>query len=358
MAPVFFKLKEQSSFEVVSVYSGQHENLIHNAFEAFNWEPDVSLKPKLAGSNVSKLVVELQTQINEIVESIRPELILVHGDTATTLAAALVASMNKIKLGHVEAGLRSGSKLEPWPEEIIRRLTDSMSDYHFCPTKNDANNLTLEGIDPSNIYVTGNTVVDAINIIDEKHRLEGLDAKIQNKFEFIDNRKKLILLTGHRRENFGENFLNLCTAIEKILLQFDCQIVFPVHPNGQLEKALRTNIKRSRLLHLIEPLGYGDFVFLMKRSDLIITDSGGIQEEALSIQKHVIVTRNVTERMEGLSTGYIHLTGCDPAKIIETTRMIFETEQKYSFAPNPFGDGDAAEKITKCLLDISRMQET
>jgi UDP-N-acetylglucosamine 2-epimerase (non-hydrolysing) len=168
----------------------------------------------------------------------------------------------------------------------------------------------------------------------------------------------LILLTGHRRENFGENFLNLCSAIEKILLLFNCQVVLPVHPNGQLRKAIENKIKPSSLLHLIEPLGYSEFVFLMKRSDLIITDSGGIQEEAPSIQKHVIVTRNVTERMDGVSTGYIHLTGCDPAKIIETTRMIFEIEQKPSFVSNPFGDGDAADKITKCLIDISRMQES
>lgn len=350
MAPVWFELSKLKYFEVRSLDSGQHQNLMKPTLEVFGWVPDYSLKLELSSSSLSRLLINLQKNIDQIISEWRPDLILTHGDTATTLAASLVAAMHKVPLGHVEAGLRSRNKMEPWPEEINRILTDVLADYHFCPTESAKNNLLREGYDDRSILVTGNTVVDSLNIIVEKLKDERVRRALRQSFSFLNTDKKIILITGHRRENVGDNFKQLAESLLELSKGLDCRLVVVTHPNGHLKTHLDNILKGNIKISIIDPPNYLEFVFLMINANLIITDSGGIQEEAPTLNKKVIVTRKLTEREEGLHTGHLYLTGCDKNLIFARAKEILN-EKSVNSSTNPYGDGNAAKKIAHFLKE-------
>jgi len=280
----------------------------------------------------------------------KPDIVLVQGDTTTTFTASLAAFYNHIKVGHVEAGLRTGNKYSPFPEEINRRLTGHIADIHFAPTSRNKNNLLFEGIPEENIIVTGNTVIDALLWVRQKIKSEN---RTYNELESIDFRKKIILVTGHRRENFGEGFINLCDALRDVAKENrDVEIVYPVHLNPNVRKPVHELLSGIDNIKLIEPVDYEPFIYLMDRCHFIISDSGGIQEEAPSLGKPVLVTRNTTERPEALEVGAVKLVGTDKVKIIEGAERLLNDSESYrrmSRVQNPFGDGHACERIISSL---------
>jgi len=280
----------------------------------------------------------------------RPDIVLVQGDTTTAFAAALAAFYLKIKIGHVEAGLRTFDKYNPFPEEINRRLISHLADLHFAPTLRAKENLVVEGINPSSIFVTGNTVIDALFMILEQTKGQDSLANLR-----LDPKKTLILVTAHRRESFGEGLANICLALREIVRRApDVEIVYPVHLNPNVRSTINRFLKGVDRVHLIEPLDYVAFVHLMNRAKLILTDSGGIQEEAPSLGKPVLVLRQVTERPEVVEAGAAKVVGLDPERIVHETIFLLENEEEYrkmASAPNPFGDGHAAERIVKILLE-------
>jgi UDP-N-acetylglucosamine 2-epimerase (non-hydrolysing) len=295
-----------------------------------------------------------------ILEKEKPDIVLVHGDTTTTMAASLAAYYCKAKVGHVEAGLRTHNKYSPFPEEINRKITGSLADIHFAPTESAKLNLLNEGIDSSLIFVTGNTVIDALlSVVGElKSDSPGLQ-HLDQEFAFLDKSKRLILVTGHRRENFGDGFENICLALAEIALTCpDVEILYPVHLNPNVQEPVHRilGVNDARNIHLIEPVDYLPFIYLMNRAYLIITDSGGVQEEAPSLGKPVLVMRDTTERPEAVASGTVKLVGTDRQTIINEAKTLLYDKESYlnmSLAHNPYGDGKAAERIIKVLTEIA-----
>lgn len=361
MAPLALQLKQQeASFETKVCVTGQHRQMLDQVLELFNLTPDFDLNLMKPGQNLSDITSGVLKGLEQVFAEWTPDVVLVHGDTATTFAASLAAYYHKIAVGHVEAGLRTGDIYSPWPEEANRKLTGALTTYHFAPTQSSYNNLIKENIDPKNITITGNTVIDALLTVKEKVETDrAVIAQFEQQFNFLDSTKKLILVTGHRRENFGQGFLNICTALANIAKQYpDVQIVYPVHLNPNVQKPVNELLSGISNIYLIAPQNYLPFVYLMNRSYLILTDSGGIQEEAPSLGKPVLVMRDTTERPEAVEAGTVKLVGTDAALIQQSVIELLENTDLYqtmAAAHNPYGDGKAAKKIINILIgDLSR----
>ncbi|AYA03216.1 UDP-N-acetylglucosamine 2-epimerase (non-hydrolyzing) [Acinetobacter sp. WCHAc010034] len=355
MAPLALMLKEQNGdFETKVCVTGQHRQMLDQVLELFQLTPDFDLNLMKPGQTLSDVTSGVLKGLEQVFEEWLPDIVLVHGDTATTFAASLAAYYHKVKIGHVEAGLRTGDIYSPWPEEANRKLTGALANYHFAPTQSSYNNLIKENINPALISVTGNTVIDALLKVKEKVETDqNIIKNFEQEFSFLDGSKKLILVTGHRRENFGQGFLNICTALANIAKKYaDVQIVYPVHLNPNVQKPVNELLSGISNIHLIAPQDYLPFVYLMNRSYLILTDSGGIQEEAPSLGKPVLVMRDTTERPEAVEAGTVKLVGTDASIIERSVIDLIENNDLYKLmaeAHNPYGDGTSCQQIIDFL---------
>lgn len=329
--------------------------MLDQVLALFGIAPDHDLGVMRPGQDLTGITTKILTGLRGVLEEETPDFVLVHGDTTTTFAASLAAYYQQIPVGHVEAGLRTGNRYAPWPEEMNRRLTGSLAELHFAPTDRARDNLLREGVAAKQIAVTGNTVVDALlTVVSRLEKEPHLRAEAEQQFAFLDPDRRLIVVTGHRRESFGEGFRNLCEALTRIADRDDVEIVYPVHLNPNVQQPVRETLADHPRVHLLEPMSYLPFVALLNRADLIITDSGGIQEEAPSLGKPVLVTREVTERPEAVSAGTVRLVGTDAERIVrETARLLDERPWYRSMARvyNPYGDGKAAGRIVERILE-------
>ncbi|MDC7710849.1 non-hydrolyzing UDP-N-acetylglucosamine 2-epimerase [Vogesella indigofera] len=361
MAPLVHKLAGNQNIESRICVTAQHRQMLDQVLELFQIEPDYDLNIMRDGQTLQSITTAIIEKITPILDEFTPDYVLVHGDTSTTFAASLAAFYRKIKVCHVEAGLRTGDMYSPWPEEGNRRLTAVLSTLHCAPTEESKKNLLRENFPESQILVTGNTVIDALLVV--KHKLEHdaqLKKQMQEKFPFIREGTRMVLITAHRRENFGSGIVNICSAIKQLADKYpDIDFVYPVHPNPQVKGPVYDYLKNIDNVHLIEPEDYLPFVFLMARSTLILTDSGGIQEEAPSLGKPVLVLRDATERPEAVAAGTVRLVGTDVAEIVSSTCELLDDEMQYkkmAYAHNPYGDGHACSHIVNFLLKSKTQQ--
>lgn len=358
MAPLAISLKAlKEEFETKVCVTGQHREMLDQVLSLFELEPDFDLNLMKPGQTLADITSGVLKGLNEVFDTWLPDVILVHGDTATTFAASLAAYYHKVQVCHVEAGLRTGDIYSPWPEEANRQLTSVLTQYHFAPTQNSYDNLIKENIDATNIVITGNTVIDALLTVKEKVETDQeMQARFAQQFDFLDASKKLILVTGHRRENFGQGFEDICLALANIAQKNpEVQIVYPVHLNPNVQKPVNELLSGIDNIKLIEPQDYLPFVYLMNKSYLILTDSGGIQEEAPSLGKPVLVMRDTTERPEAVSAGTVKLVGTDPVVIESSVMELLENEDLYkkmTEAHNPYGDGTACQQIINFLKNV------
>lgn len=359
MAPLALKLQHYSqNFETKVCVTGQHRQMLDQVLELFSLKPDFDLNLMKPGQTLSDVTSGVLKGLEQVFEQWLPDVILVHGDTATTFAASLAAYYHKIKVGHVEAGLRTGDLYSPWPEEANRQLTGVLANYHFAPTQSSYENLIKENVNPATIVVTGNTVIDALLQVKQKvEQDQTLVEQFQQQFSFLEKEKKLILVTGHRRENFGQGFLNICQALANLAKKYpDIQIVYPVHLNPNVQQPVNALLADIDNVYLIAPQDYLPFVYLMNRSYLILTDSGGIQEEAPSLGKPVLVMRDTTERPEAVQAGTVRLVGTEIAAIEQSVVELLENPDVYAdmaAAHNPYGDGTSCQQIIQFLLQVS-----
>lgn len=353
MAPVVSALHANPNIEVIVVVTAQHRQMLDQVLELFEMTPDEDLDLMSPGQTLPDLFGRILSGMSEVMDRRRPDLVLVHGDTSTTLASALAAYYAQIPVGHVEAGLRTGNLYAPWPEEANRRLTTPLTALHFAPTSQSQANLLAEGVDPASVHVTGNTVIDALLQVVNRIQNDGtLHTTLESRFPFLDPGKKLILVTGHRRENFGEGMEHICGALKTLGEREDVQIVYPAHLNPNVQEPVHRLLGSVANVHLLEPQDYLPFVYLMMRAHLILTDSGGVQEEAPSLGKPVLVMRDTTERPEAIDAGTVRLVGTSAEVILEQTRRLLDDDQAYasmSRAHNPYGDGKAAERIAQAI---------
>ncbi|WP_284336504.1 non-hydrolyzing UDP-N-acetylglucosamine 2-epimerase [Comamonas sp. NoAH] len=354
MAPLVTELKKSKKIESKVCVTAQHRQMLDQVLELFEINAEYDLDIMKPNQTLSQITSSILLGINSVLEDFNPDIILVHGDTSTTFAASLAAYFKKIPVGHVEAGLRTSNIYSPWPEEGNRRLTAVLSKFHFAPTENSRMNLLSEGVDSDAIVVTGNTVIDALvavrdKIIKNKEYL----AKLQKSFQFLRPESRMILITGHRRENFGDGFERICMAIKQLAeLRSDVDFVYPVHLNPNVRDPVHRILGNKKNIFLIDPQDYLPFVYLMNQSYLILTDSGGIQEEAPSLGKPVLVMRDSTERPEAVAAGTVKLVGTDVELIKKEILHLLDDKEYYhgmSFAHNPYGDGNAAKKIVEIL---------
>lgn len=358
MAPLAIALKAlNDEFEAKVCVTGQHREMLDQVLSLFELEPDFDLNLMKPGQTLADITSGVLTGLNEVFDTWLPDVILVHGDTATTFAASLAAYYHKMQVGHVEAGLRTGDIYSPWPEEANRQLTSVLTQYHFAPTQNSYDNLIKENIEATNIVITGNTVIDALLTVKEKVETDQeMQARFAQQFDFLDASKKLILVTGHRRENFGQGFEDICLALANIAQKNpEVQIVYPVHLNPNVQKPVNELLSSIDNIKLIEPQDYLPFVYLMNKSYLILTDSGGIQEEAPSLGKPVLVMRDTTERPEAVSAGTVKLVGTNPVVIEDSVMELLENQDLYkkmTEAHNPYGDGTACQQIINFLKNV------
>ncbi|WP_417841736.1 non-hydrolyzing UDP-N-acetylglucosamine 2-epimerase [Terasakiella sp.] len=355
MAPVVKALAQISGAESRVCVTGQHREMLDQVVDIFNLQVDYDLKIMKPNQTLSTVTVGILEGLQNIFKEWRPDVVLVHGDTTSTMAASLAAYYEKIPVGHVEAGLRSGDMDNPWPEEFNRRFCDLVTRFYFAPTEKSAQNLRDENVQEDRIFITGNTVIDALLEMSAILKSdEARAARIAVPFDFLDPDKKLILVTGHRRESFGEKFDNICHALKEISARSDVQILYPVHLNPNVREPVNRILKDTDNVFLIEPQDYESFVYLMNRADIVLTDSGGIQEEAPSLGKPVLVMRDVTERQEAIDAGIARLVGTKTETIVsEMFRLLDDANayQEMSQAANPFGDGTAAQQIADILRD-------
>ncbi|MDA9003881.1 UDP-N-acetylglucosamine 2-epimerase (non-hydrolyzing) [bacterium] len=354
MAPLVHALNESDQFEGRVCVTAQHREMLDQVLTLFKIKPDYDLDIMKPGQTLNEVTTSVLINIKPVLQDFKPDIVLVHGDTATTLATSLAAYYEQVPVGHVEAGLRTGNIYSPWPEEINRKVTGCIAQYHFSPTEVSQDNLLKENVDPASITVTGNTVVDALLSVASKiNEDKSLNESLQARFPFLDDAKRLILVTGHRRESFGDGFERICEALSQIAKDYpDTQIVYPVHLNPNVQEPVNRLLAGIDNIHLIEPQDYLPFVYLMTRSYLILTDSGGIQEEAPSLGKPVLVMRDTTERPEAVTAGTVKLVGTDADKIIKEVVSLLNDPQAYktmSRAHNPYGDGQACSRILKAL---------
>lgn len=356
MAPVVKSLAADNDFEVKVCVTAQHRQMLDQVLDIFAIQPDFDLNLMKPGQDLSDVTSGILLGMRDVYRQWTPDIILVHGDTATAFAASLSAYYAKIKVGHVEAGLRTHNKYSPWPEEMNRRLVGSITDIHFAPTEKAYANLVCEGMKKDTIYVTGNTVIDALlDVVDRIRTDIPLKARLTAQFDYLDPAKNLILVTGHRRENFGVGFEHICLALRDIAIRSDVQVVYPVHLNPNVQEPVRRILSDVPNIHLIEPLDYLPFVYLMDRSKLLITDSGGIQEEAPALGRPVLVMRDTTERPEAVNAGTVKLVGTERDTIIRETNRLLDDPTAYEVmacAHNPYGDGCAVERIRDILKSV------
>lgn len=354
MAPLVHALINDSRFATKVCVTGQHREMLDQVLELFEITPDYDLNIMRPGQSLNDVTTAILLGMKPVLESFKPDIVLVHGDTATTFAASLAAYYQQIPVGHVEAGLRTGNIYSPWPEEGNRRLTGALATLHFAPTATSKQNLLNEGVSADSIHVTGNTVIDALlDVVDKLEGNEVLQAEFAAKFSFLQSDKKLILVTGHRRENFGGGFERICQALVNTAKNHpDIEVVYPVHLNPNVREPVNRLLQGINNVHLIEPLDYLPFVYLMNRAHIILTDSGGIQEEAPSLGKPVLVMRDTTERPEAVEAGTVKLVGTQISSIVQSLNVLLSDSGVYtgmSRAHNPYGDGMACEHIKKVL---------
>lgn len=353
MAPVVKALAEDRFFETKVCVTAQHRQMLDQVLEVFDIHPEFDLNLMKADQTLTDLTCAVLQGMASVFKEWKPEMVLVHGDTTTSFAAGLAAWYAGVALGHVEAGLRTGNKYAPWPEEMNRRLTGALTDLHFSPTPTAKNNLLHENVSESHIFITGNTVIDALLSIESRLKKDQtLRTDLAKLFPFLDSTKQLVLVTGHRRENFGEGFEHICHALGEIASRNDVQIVWPVHLNPHVREPVMRILAKYSDIFLLPPQSYLPFVWLMYQCTLVLTDSGGIQEEAPSLGKPVLVMRDTTERPEALDAGTALLVGTNKDRIVqEVCRLLDDpmARQTMSQKQNPYGDGKAAQRIVSIL---------
>ncbi|NEV63684.1 non-hydrolyzing UDP-N-acetylglucosamine 2-epimerase [Thiorhodococcus minor] len=357
MAPVVQALAAAPEVESQVCVTAQHRQMLDQVLNLFGITPEFDLDLMQPGQDLTDITSRVLAGMRDILRETRPELVLVHGDTTTTFAASLAAFYERIPVGHVEAGLRTGNIYAPWPEEMNRRLTGSIAEWHFAPTEGARENLMHEGVRSEQITVTGNTVIDALlNVVGRLREDARLRDEIERDFDFLDPSRRMILVTGHRRENFGEGFERICRALAELAQRKDVQIVYPVHLNPNVQDPVLRLLGGKDNVHLIGPLDYLPFVALIDRATFLITDSGGVQEEAPSLGKPVLVMRETTERPEAVEAGTVRLVGTDDAKIVREASRLLDDPDAYetmSRAHNPYGDGQAARRIVGALTSAT-----
>lgn len=354
MAPLVHALAKDNGFEAKVCVTAQHREMLDQVLHLFEIEPDYDLNIMKPGQDLTDITCRILEGLKPVFADFKPDVVLVHGDTTTTMATSLAAFYQRIPVGHVEAGLRTGNLYSPWPEEANRTIAGHLAMYHFAPTDNSRNNLLRESINESHVFVTGNTVIDALlwvrdRIMNDENKL----ATLAQQYPFIDSSKKMILVTGHRRESFGGGFERICHALAQIAKSHpDVQIVYPVHLNPNVGEPVKRILHDIDNIILITPQDYLPFVYLMNHAYLILTDSGGIQEEAPSLGKPVLVMRDTTERPEAVDAGTVRLVGTDTQTIVDEVTRLLTDEEAYhqmSHAYNPYGDGQACQRILDAL---------
>ncbi len=354
MAPLVKALQAEKEIECLVCVTAQHREMLDQVLNIFDIAPDYDLDIMTPGQSLNDVTSRILLNMKPVLETEKPDWVLVHGDTATTSATALAAYYQRISVGHVEAGLRTRNIYAPWPEEINRRIAGVISTLHFAPTIGSQNNLLEEAIPKNNIIVTGNTVIDALfSIIGKIENSERLQKELDDELPKIDPTKKVILVTGHRRENFGKGFERICMALRKLAERGDTQIIYPVHLNPKVQGPINTILGGVKDIHLISPLSYLPFIRLMSKAYIIITDSGGVQEEAPSLGIPVLVMRDTTERPEAVLEGTVKLVGTDEKTILKEANLLLDDPAVYNnmaHANNPYGDGAASSRIIDKLL--------
>lgn len=351
MAPIIKAFEKYSEFDVSVCVTAQHRQMLDQVLSIFEIKPKYDLDLMRPGQTLTDISVNVLKGMEDILNIDKPDWVLVHGDTTTSFVTSLACYYKKIKIAHVEAGLRTSSIYSPWPEEGNRQLTARLANLHLAPTNESKNNLIRENISDKDIFVTGNSVIDALLLISKKiDESEALQKKLDNEFPYLDQSKKIILVTGHRRENFGDGFERICRALRDLAANPDLQIVYPVHMNPSVQEPVNRILKNISNIHLISPQEYLPFIYLMKKSYLILTDSGGIQEEAPSLGKPVLVMRDTTERPEAVVAGTVRMVGTDYDAIMKETKLLISNAieyEKMSIQHNPYGDGMASERIVE-----------
>ena len=358
MAPLALMLARDSRFDSRVCVTGQHREMLDQVLDLFGLVPDHDLGIMAPGQSLTDVTAAILTAMKPILETVRPDIVLVHGDTATTFAATLAAYYHRVPVAHVEAGLRTGNLYSPWPEEANRKLTGALAEWHFAPTERARQNLLEEGVSPDKVFVTGNTVIDAlVDVVDRLEQSQHFQRFFAERFAFLEAGRRLILVTGHRRESFGGGFERICQALHDTATRHpDVQIVYPLHLNPSVREPVQRLLSEIDNIYLIDPLDYLPFVYLMNRAHLILTDSGGIQEEAPSLGKPVLVMRDTTERPEAVEAGTVKLVGTDVERILEALDSLLTDPEAYrqmSVAHNPYGDGQACRRIIDILSSSS-----
>jgi len=353
MAPLMRTLEQAAGIDSVVCITGQHRTMLEQVMSLFDIRADHDLDVMVPNQSLNSLCSRIFAKLDPILESEQPDRVLVHGDTSTAMVAATAAFHRRIPVGHVEAGLRTGDLTQPWPEEMNRRVIDVMSDFLFAPTISSRDNLLRENL-AGRIVVTGNTVIDALQLTAQRLEKDAnLRAKLDAKFPFISPQRRVLLVTGHRRENFGDGFAHICEALAELAERPDIDIVYPVHLNPNVRGPVLQLLSNLPRVHLIEPLDYLEFVRLMQLSYVVLTDSGGVQEEAPSLGKPVLVMRDVTERPEAVAAGTVQLIGTSRKRIVDAVNLLFDDAKRYSQfsnVVNPYGDGHASSRIVRALL--------
>jgi UDP-N-acetylglucosamine 2-epimerase (non-hydrolysing) len=357
MAPLVLALAQDERFDARVCVTGQHREMLDQVLGLFEIKPDFDLKIMKPQQSLSDVFSATMDRLQAVFAEFRPDMVLVHGDTASTFAATLSAFFHQVPVGHVEAGLRTGNLSSPWPEEANRKLTGVLAGLHFAPTATSQANLLAEGVDPATIFVTGNTVVDALLVMTKRLADDdALRAAFDTQFAFLRAGQPMVLVTGHRRENFGDGFERICAALGAVAERFpDVDIVYPVHLNPNVREPVNRLLSRFGNIHLIDPIDYLPFVYLMGRSTLVLTDSGGIQEEAPSLGKPVLVMRDTTERPEAVEAGTVKLVGTSVDDIVDAVSSLLTDDVLFaqmSAAHNPYGDGNATARIVERLAQI------
>ncbi|UYG01958.1 UDP-N-acetylglucosamine 2-epimerase (non-hydrolyzing) [Halomonas sp. LR3S48] len=354
MAPLALSLAADERFDAKVCVTGQHREMLDQVLELFELTPDHDLNIMKPGQDLTDVTTAILQGMKGVLAEEKPDIVLVHGDTSTTLSTTLAAYYQQIPVGHVEAGLRTGNIYSPWPEEANRKLTGALAELHFAPTDRSRQNLLEEGVAPTKVHVTGNTVIDALlDVVNKLENHSTFQQQFAEQFDFLEAERKLILVTGHRRESFGGGFERICQALHDVAARHpDTQIVYPVHLNPNVREPVNRLLSDIDNVHLIEPLDYLPFVFLMNRAYLILTDSGGVQEEAPSLGKPVLVMRDTTERPEAVDAGTVRLVGTDVERIVREMHTLLTDTAAYetmSYAHNPYGDGKACRRIRDAL---------
>jgi UDP-N-acetylglucosamine 2-epimerase (non-hydrolysing) len=357
MAPVVNALSQTAGIESQVCVTAQHRQMLDQVLHLFDIRPEYDLNIMKPGQDLTDITANILLGLRSILKAQRFDMVLVHGDTTTAMAASLAAFYEKVPVAHVEAGLRTGNMYAPWPEEMNRSIVGRIAQLHFAPTQRARQNLLNEGVADESVQVTGNTVIDALQqVVDKIQTDASLKAQFVSQFSFLTPSKRMVLVTGHRRENFGDGFERICTALALLSERSDIQVVYPVHLNPAVQEPVRRILGQATNVHLIEPQDYLPFVYLMTQAYLIITDSGGVQEEAPSLGIPVLVMRDTTERPEAVTAGTVKLVGTDQETILKETQLLLDDPSAYevmSRAHNPYGDGKAADRICKYLINLS-----